>query len=326
MLTIISAFMLHVSTLKKARSETEQAIALYEGIFKNASDAIYTCDNSGRITNVNKGFEKMVGKTREQVIGREISAFIHSEDLSVLAQNKDFSIASAQYEIRFLGPGGRLFRNCLVSQQAINFEGINKGFQCIATDITARKKMEEALKQANLKLNRLAASDSLTKIANRRKFDETYQLEWLRARRKGSSLAVILCDIDHFKQYNDRYGHQQGDACLKKIASALDKAVQRPGDLVARYGGEEFIVLLAETDLKNGRLICEKLFALINDLGIKHSGSPLGRVTASFGLAAVFPDRQMPPEYLIRRADEALYRAKSGGRNRIEESCGNEIQ
>jgi diguanylate cyclase (GGDEF)-like protein len=136
--------------------------------------------------------------------------------------------------------------------------------------------------------------------------------------RQQTPLSALLIDIDYFKQYNDHYGHQAGDECLKSIASALSLAVQRPTDMVARYGGEEFVLLLPETDRRGALLIAERLQQLINRLAIPHALSPLGQVGMSIGICTLIPQRDQPSQRLVACADRALYRAKAAGRNRIE--------
>ncbi|MET0596203.1 MAG: two-component regulator propeller domain-containing protein [Polyangiaceae bacterium] len=176
------------------------------------------------------------------------------------------------------------------------------------------------LQQANERLESLAKVDELTALANRRCFNLTLDMEWRRARRLGSSLSVILIDVDDFKLFNDHYGHQMGDDCLREVAAALAQAVGRGTDLVARYGGEEFVILLPETPVAGCRVVAERARAAVQKLAIAHvrSRSGTGVVTLSAGMATVVPADENSPEDAVRRADEALYRAKQAGRNRVE--------
>ncbi|HTW85460.1 MAG TPA: diguanylate cyclase [Candidatus Sulfotelmatobacter sp.] len=163
----------------------------------------------------------------------------------------------------------------------------------------------------------LAFTDALTGLANRRRFDEALALEWTRALRERSPLTVLIADLDHFKAYNDTYGHAAGDLCLRQVGGRLGACVQRPADLAARYGGEEFVALLPDTDLKGGIALGERLRTELASLTLVHAGSSLGRVSASIGVASIVPDSSIGAEQLLRRADEALYRAKRGGRDRV---------
>ena len=165
-------------------------------------------------------------------------------------------------------------------------------------------------------LARLSAEDALTAVANRREFERRLAVEWGRARREGQPLSVVMVDVDCFKNYNDHYGHQAGDACLQQIAARLRGVPQRSSDLVARYGGEEFIVLLPGTDDEDAAAIAERMRQAIVDLQIPHAASRVAPgVTASFGVAAMHPDEGAQPQALIAAADAALYRAKEKGRN-----------
>lgn len=177
-----------------------------------------------------------------------------------------------------------------------------------------------ALKAANDKLSELSATDSLTGMANRRRFDEALETEWARAARAGRHLAVILADVDHFKAYNDRYGHQAGDECLRRVAAVLRASARRPGDLAARYGGEEFCLILAETDADAALQVAENLRQAVQDLAIPHEGSPHGLVTLSLGLAAMVPETGRVVRDHLQAADRALYGAKEAGRNRTAAS------
>jgi diguanylate cyclase (GGDEF)-like protein len=168
------------------------------------------------------------------------------------------------------------------------------------------------------RLARIANSDALTGIANRRAFDEVLEKEWRRALRHGSSVSMILADIDHFKAYNDRYGHAAGDECLRRVAQAVARVVHRPADLVARVGGEEFGVLLPETPLAGASKIAEDIRLAVIALEIEHATSASDcRVTMSLGVATLVPQEVLRPVTLFERADQALYRAKHQGRNRV---------
>ncbi|MBS0292224.1 MAG: diguanylate cyclase [Proteobacteria bacterium] len=170
------------------------------------------------------------------------------------------------------------------------------------------------------RLHRLAYVDGLTNIANRRHFDQALQAEWRRCRRSGQPLAVMLLDIDYFKQYNDLYGHQQGDACLQAVAQVLRNGLARAHDFVARYGGEEFVCLLPECDAAGALHKAEALCRAVQALGMEHAkGTPGGVVTISIGVASQVPGAEGHAEDLLRQADTQLYRAKSDGRNR---ACG----
>jgi diguanylate cyclase (GGDEF)-like protein len=176
------------------------------------------------------------------------------------------------------------------------------------------------LEEANRRLATLSTTDSLTGLANRRKFDEVWQAEWQRATRQGSLLAVIMLDVDFFKRYNDHCGHQAGDACLQQVANILAGGIHRAGELVARYGGEEFVLVLPGADLADAYASAERIRAAVQAAAIPHPDSPLGPVvTISLGLAASIPCVGTPSEQLLRAADDALYQAKAEGRNRC---CG----
>jgi two-component system chemotaxis family response regulator WspR len=176
---------------------------------------------------------------------------------------------------------------------------------------------QEDLARVNEELRRLAALDGLTGIANRRRFDEAIHAEWNRGRRQQSPLALLMCDVDHFKLYNDHLGHPAGDLCLKKTAAVLTGQLKRPADLVARYGGEEFAVLLPDTDLAGALRVGEACRARLEQLALPHPGAPRGVVTMSMGVACVVPGEDDGPDDLVARADAALYDAKRSGRNRV---------
>jgi diguanylate cyclase (GGDEF)-like protein len=175
-----------------------------------------------------------------------------------------------------------------------------------------------ALETVNQRLKRLVAVDALTGIANRRHFDRALDQELRRARRDGKPLSLVFLDLDEFKRFNDTYGHARGDDVLRQVAQTLDETFRRGGDLVARYGGEEFAVVLPGVDARRAGLYAERLRRRIWTLAIPYAASPLSdRVTISGGVATVAPPQVVTPDNLLYAADQALYRAKCLGRNRI---------
>jgi diguanylate cyclase (GGDEF)-like protein len=177
-------------------------------------------------------------------------------------------------------------------------------------------RLYEDLEKANHELKRLATFDGLTQVANRRYFDEYLQQEWQRMQREQDSLALILCDIDFFKAYNDTYGHQVGDDCLRQVAQALHRSAKRSVDLAARYGGEEFALILPNTDLEGAEQVARDIQLEIQSIAIPHRKSKVGEiVTVSMGVATTVPVPFIAPQMLIEAADRALYQAKDDGRN-----------
>lgn len=180
------------------------------------------------------------------------------------------------------------------------------------------KVMEQAtaLQQANHELQRLANLDGLTRIANRRRFDDYLEQEWRRLAREKVPLSLIMCDVDHFKRYNDYFGHLAGDACLKQVAKALECAVKRPADLVARYGGEEFAVVLPNTSAEGAIQVAECIQLELKQLKIIHPHSEVSAyVTLTLGISSQVPTQESQAEFLITTADQALYKAKKQRRD-----------
>jgi diguanylate cyclase (GGDEF)-like protein len=184
----------------------------------------------------------------------------------------------------------------------------------------------KALEAANQKLAELSATDSLTGLANRRRFTEVLRREWDRAVRTGTPLGVLMIDVDRFKRYNDEYGHLAGDECLRQVAAALAGAARAATDLVARYGGEEFAGVLPGADTAGALVVAERIRAAVEGLGLPHTGSEAGFVTVSLGAASTMPGPELSPDDLLGRADAALYQAKSAGRNRAMAGAPETVQ
>ncbi|MDD5410545.1 MAG: diguanylate cyclase [Methylobacter sp.] len=181
--------------------------------------------------------------------------------------------------------------------------------------VKMRVNIQIELKRAREQLTLLATLDGLTGIANRRRFDEFIASEWSRASRSRQPMALAMIDIDLFKNYNDHYGHQAGDKCLRKVAKFLETHAGRPGDLVARYGGEEFAFITSTTNGTTALRMTESICGALLSMRLPHTMSPFGYVTVSIGVAAFAPVDGETSELLVRKADEALYHAKKQGRN-----------
>ncbi len=176
----------------------------------------------------------------------------------------------------------------------------------------------QKLAAANEELTALAHIDDLTGIPNRRMFDQDLKRGWRRMAREAKPLALIICDVDNFKPYNDEHGHRAGDGCLSKVARAVADAARRPGDYAARYGGDEFAIILLDTNLPGAVRVADELCRSVRNLNIPRSASGAGdRVTVSVGVAALVPAHGRGPEFLVGKADEYLYQAKARGRNRV---------
>lgn len=189
--------------------------------------------------------------------------------------------------------------------------------------VRARVKSQLTLKAQSDQLRQWAYVDGLTGVCNRRYFDDRLTSEWRRALRSKGVLSVVLLDVDSFKRYNDRYGHQAGDDCLRRVADILKLGLKRPGDLMARYGGEEFICLLADTGLDGAMHVAETLRLAIESARIEHADSPAAPfVTVSAGVGSTRPSPRHTAQALIEAADRQLYLAKSAGRNR---TCAAEL-
>ena len=182
----------------------------------------------------------------------------------------------------------------------------------------ALEESREQLARANRSLQKLSSHDSLTGIANRRFFDETLKKEWKSSLRSKTPISLVMLDIDFFKLYNDHYGHQGGDNCLKKVARGLDSALHRETDFLARYGGEEFSAVLPNTDLKGALRVAEEMRLAVKALRIEHAKSKVSDIVSiSLGVSSEIPQLGSEPEILIAAADQALYKAKENGRDRV---------
>lgn len=192
----------------------------------------------------------------------------------------------------------------------------------VALALDSRVKLESQLAAANARLEHLAGTDALTGLPNRRAFDRAFEREWAIAARAKSSLAVAIVDVDHFKAFNDTYGHIAGDDCLTRLGSILSETIFRPSDFVGRYGGEEFVIVLPDTDATGAERVCSRVKEIVAAANLPHEASPMSHVTVSIGFASMIPDHELTRAQLLEAADAALYKAKSSGRNRVAQVDG----
>ncbi|PZD72350.1 Phytochrome-like protein cph2 [Acaryochloris thomasi RCC1774] len=252
----------------------------------------------------------------------EVPIIIHSGNIDESIAIEAVQRGAQDYLVKGKFDGhllGRTIRYALERhQQYLELQSEKLKLQAITAALQHSNQQLEVTNQA---LEQLATIDELTQIYNRRRFDEVLWAEWRRLAREDSPLSLIMCDVDHFKAYNDTYGHPAGDACLQQVAAAIANIVQRPADLVARYGGEEFAFILPNTDLKGATHIAKDIQAAVQRLNLPHLASSTGdQVTLSLGVASMIPHQDVSPVQLVEAADRALYTAKRLGRNQTQVS------
>lgn len=309
------------------RQQAELALRLSQQKLQLITDSVPVgiayVDAERRYQFVNRIYEKRFDLSREEIVNKHIwdimgletyNTVKHTIDnvLNGITQQTEFDITYKSGKVAYIN-----------STLTPHFDQANNviGYFLVFVDLTERRQLEESLKQANTELKRLATVDGLTRIANRRKFDNYLAQEWKRLARTQDPLALILFDIDFFKPYNDYYGHQAGDACLIKMAQAIKNATHRSTDLVARYGGEEFAVILPNTSQAGAITFARRIHQIVHTLAIPHIASTVSEfVTVSIGIVSLIPTLDSSPESMIAQADKALYKAKQKGRNCYQEA------
>ncbi|SEL76300.1 PAS domain S-box-containing protein/diguanylate cyclase (GGDEF) domain-containing protein [Roseateles sp. YR242] len=277
-----------------------------------AGNGILTLDSGGHVLEVNPSTEQLFGFSAAELQGVHLGMLFGSTGDLMHPQD----LLGSPRELNARHRGGEMLALQLTVAE-VRTDTIHL-YVCIVTDFTERKRQEERLKRANELLARQSTTDGLTGVGNRRLFDQLLQQEWQRAARAARSLALVMVDIDHFKQYNDRYGHVAGDDCLRRVATLLRSCVGRGSEAVCRYGGEEFAVVLVDTDLEGAQVVAQRCLDSVRLAAIEHEGSPVRRsVSLSIGVAACVPQIAHLPQRLIETADRALYDAKQSGRARL---------
>lgn len=311
-----NARVLHKQALQEIdeRKKAEEKLRLAASVFASTTEGIVVTDANGVILSVNPAFEQITGYSAAQAQGTTICTLRsekYNQEFYDHVWSRIYQEGFWKGEIWDQRENGEEFALNITINAIHDENGYIRQYATIFSDITERKKMEEQLLDLSMR-------DGLTGIFNRRTFDRELEIEWRRSTRTKTPFSLIIIDIDYFKKYNDTYGHQKGDACIKAVAEIIAGSVHRPGDVTARYGGEEFVVLLPMTSSMDAISIAETMRRKVAALNITHEASKTGDVlTISAGVATVFPEKGKLPETVIRLADQALYTAKREGRNRV---------
>lgn len=258
--------------------------------------------------------EQLIGKTIKDVLPETVYRRYHNTDKKVLENGN-----TVKYIDELKHSDGTVTWFDVIKSAYYNSANESRGVLVMARDVTERVLAEQALAEVNAKLKTLSFIDGLTKVANRRSFDEQLKTLWLLHVRQQQPLSIILCDIDSFKSYNDNYGHQLGDVALRKVADVFSSVVTRATDMVARYGGEEFVMLLPDTTLEGADIVAGKIHQALADAEIAHEYSDISSLlTVSLGIASIVPQHGQDYGELVGIADKALYQAKRSGRNQTQ--------
>ena len=321
---------------EKLRSSEER----FRGIFDQATVGVIATDLSGRLLTVNPAFTAITGHKDEVVFGKYYTSFTHPDDREreneLFGALQDGKRDHYSIEKRYVHADGHTVWIAESLAVLRGSDGQPQGFTIVVEDITARHQAEDAIRQlnaeleqrvtertceleeANLKLEKLATEDGLTGLPNRRHLDQMIDRELSRGLRTSDMMSFLMCDVDFFKRYNDRYGHAEGDACLKRVAAVLRASFKRASDLPARYGGEEFSVIIANTPPDHVLMLAEALRERMEKEAVPHEKSDVAPVvTISIGVVSAPITRDRDRAWYIKHADEALYRSKAEGRNRV---------
>ncbi len=322
--TMLALYLTEVSMARSARMRLglEASEMRFRLLAEASRDVIVLAGLDGERKYVSPAATELLGWSQEEMLGADYLKCTHPEDTCKVdamfrecREGKDTGAISYRGRKKdgtylWMESTIRLFRDIATGEAA--------GFVYILRDISERKIAEDKLQDAFHTVEQLAMVDGLTGVANRRLLDETLNREWMRALRDGTSLSLLLIDVDFFKLYNDLYGHLAGDSCLQLIANTIQENLRRPPDLLARYGGEEFVVILPNTPHAGAEKMSEKILKTVEQCAIPHRGSPYGAVTVSLGCATMIATMESSPKDLVKAADDAMYRAKANGRNRIQ--------
>ena len=313
----------------KIRQEKQRTTELLGVISKNMGESLYATDVYGKITFINNAACLLLGCDSASVVGKNAHHLFHErkegEDSCFRLLETLDSAPHVHEDVQILRKvDGEVFHaECISTKMIVRRKPV--GIVTVFRDISKRlardqelRQMTNELEHANKELTRLARIDGLTGLANRRWFDESLECLWKESLRNRREFTILMVDIDHFKAFNDHYGHLAGDECLKSVAKTLCECCKRPGDVVARYGGEEFAILLPETKGRDAMQVAKRIQTRLQSQAIEHQMSPvLDRLTVSIGISSRKAEPGVEVVDLVREADRCLYHAKSGGRNQV---------
>jgi diguanylate cyclase (GGDEF)-like protein/PAS domain S-box-containing protein len=300
--------------------QLEKIAALHALVSENSRDAIILADLSGHRSYVSSAGESL-GWKPEDLLTQGGEQIIHPDDqqrAQTIVRELNSGRENAMIECRILKPTGEyIWVEASLRLVRDSETQLPSGILNVVRDVSERKEAEKKLQEAYNAVEALAVTDALTGLANRRRFDQYLATEWRRSMRDRQPLSLLMLDADKFKAYNDTYGHQRGDNCLKQIAEACMDVVSRPGDLVARFGGEEFVVVLPNTESEGAMNVANDICEALRSRRLPHSGNAPGIATISAGCATLVPKFGKHAPDLIELADKALYKAKFNGRNQV---------
>lgn len=304
--------------LKESEAELMANNERFQLLAEYSSDMLSMHDVNGKYLYASPACKEILQYNPEELVGNDAYLYIHPNDRDIITMDNAYVMLNgyniSTYRVRrkngdyvWIESATKLLNEVHTGEQKLIV---------VSRNITERKLTEQKLQKANEILHRLSTIDGLTCVSNRRAFDERLEEEWNRALRNSKPLSLIMFDIDYFKAYNDTYGHQGGDGCLKQIANTIEETIGRSTDFICRYGGEEFCAILPETNKEGAKVVGEKIRNAIESLKIPHTGSKiLPWVTISVGTATMIPSKYTSLQYLISNADKAVYQAKHLGRN-----------
>ena len=303
----------------RIEAELSRNNSLLNSVINATPDPVAFMNGNGKFVGANEGYCEVVGVKHVDLIGMDRQDLISIDKKSWLLEQENQLLLdgkSVRYEelLHLSEQDPRWYEIC--KQRYVNNSSGENGILIIYRDLTERKRIEHDLEQAIEKFDELSSTDALTKVANRRTFDNKLQHYWSIHHREVKQMSLLFCDVDCFKLYNDNYGHPMGDIVLTKLAQVMNDQIHRGADLVARYGGEEFAVILPNTDGEGAIRLASKIITAVEDLAIKHAYSKAAKhVTLSIGIATMCPVSERSEVQLLENADKALYIAKANGRN-----------
>jgi diguanylate cyclase (GGDEF)-like protein/PAS domain S-box-containing protein len=318
----VSALWLWQRSNRRSRAESLEKIRQIDHLFASEMSLLAINDSEGRCLRVSQGWAKTLGWDIQALRGQKVEPLMHPDDMETLERARRTLASTGQltrYACRLRDTDGHYH------EMEFNAEQLDGLRYIEARDVTQERRIQRELQalthqllDKEAELTQLAQHDGMTNLVNRRHFDEELAREWRRCLREQQPLSLVMIDIDHFKLYNDHYGHPQGDRCLKAVTAAMRDCVQRPLDVLARYGGEEFAALLVNTPLDGALKVAEEFRQAVTALQLPHEKSTTAAcVTLSIGIKTLVPTESDSISSLLREADAALYQAKARGRNQV---------